>query len=196
MPTALDDGRRKSARETLAPADREVIAVELESLRGQFTQLTQAKDSYGGQLFHPGDPVQMRIDTSVMVTPSPDLQSVTQTIDIGGSTSDLDTILDEMILAVRTGTAAERATQLDRVDSLVNHFSTLVANQGLMVNRLDEQESRLQLSQLASTERQSSLENTDLAAAISQFKALLVNLEAAQRLYAQSSSTSLIQLIG
>ena len=181
---------------TLAPADREVIAIELESIRDQFTQLTQAQDGYGGKLFHPGDPVQMRIDTSVLVTPSPNFQTVAQSIDIGAGTSDLDTIMNEMITAVRSGTTAERSTQLDRANSLVGHFSSLVANQGLLVNRLDQQENRLQLSQLASTERRSSLENTDLPEAISRFKALLVNLEAAQRLYAQSNNTSLIQLIG
>ena len=69
--------------ETLATQDREVIAIELESLRDQFTQLTQVKDSYGGQLFHVGDPIQMRIDTDVLLTPSPNLETVAQNIDIG-----------------------------------------------------------------------------------------------------------------
>lgn len=183
--------------ETLSTGDREVIAIELESLRDQFNQLTQAQDSYGGNLFHTGDPIQMRIDTNVLVTPSPNLQTVTQSIDIGGGgTSDLDTIMNELITAVRTGTPADRAAQLDRADSLVNHFSTLIASQGLLVNRLDQQEDRLQQSQLASTERRSVLENTDIPEAISRFQSLLVNLEAAQRLYAKSTSTSLIQLIG
>tara|TARA_R110000824_G_scaffold20915_1_gene78434 strand:- start:2225 stop:3070 length:846 start_codon:yes stop_codon:yes gene_type:complete len=182
--------------ETLSTADREVIAIELESLRSQFNQLVQAQDSYGGKLFHTGDPIQMRIDTNVLVTPSPNLQTVAQSIDIGGSTSDLDTIMSDMITAVRTGTAADRATQLGGTDALINHFSNLVASQGLLVNRLDQQEARLQQSQLTSTERISVLENTDIPEAISRFQSLLVNLEAAQRLYAKSSSTSLIQLIG
>ncbi|WP_417594003.1 flagellin [Parasphingorhabdus sp.] len=182
--------------ETLSAVDREIIAVELESLHVQFSQLTQAEDSYGGKLFHAGDPIQMRIDTNVMVTPSPNLQTVALSIDIGGSTSDLDTIMTDMIAAVRSGTAADRTVQLDRADSLVGHFSTLVASQGLLVNRLDEQEGRLQQSQLTSSERRSALENTDIAEAVARFQSLLVNLEAAQRLYAASSSTSLISLIG
>lgn len=183
--------------ETLSTADREVIALELESLRQQFIQITQAEDSYGGKLFHAGDPIQMRIDTNVLVTPSPDLQTVAQSIGIGGgATSDLDTIMNDMITAVRTGTAADRAAQLDRSDSLIGHFSSLVANQGLLVNRLDQQEDRLQQSKLTSSERRSALENTDIPEAISRFQSLLVNLEAAQRIYASSTSTSLIQLIG
>jgi len=182
--------------ETLSAVDREVIAVELESLHVQFSQLTQAEDSYGGKLFHAGDPIEMRIDTNVMVTPSPNLQTVALSIDIGGSTSDLDTIMNDMIAAVRTGTAADRTVQLDRADSLVGHFSTLVASQGLLVNRLDEQEGRLQQSQLTSSERRSALESTDIAETIARFQSLLVNLEAAQRLYATSNSTSLISLIG
>tara|TARA_R110002033_G_scaffold46726_3_gene91534 strand:- start:4021 stop:4866 length:846 start_codon:yes stop_codon:yes gene_type:complete len=182
--------------ETLSAVDREIIAVELESLHVQFSQLTQAEDSYGGKLFHAGDPIEMRIDTNVMVTPSPNLQTVALSIDIGGSTSDLDTIMNDMIAAVRAGTAADRTVQLDRADSLVGHFSTLVASQGLLVNRLDEQEGRLQQSQLTSSERRSALENTDIAETIARFQSLLVNLEAAQRLYATSSSTSLISLIG
>lgn len=182
--------------DTLSATDRDVIALELESLRDQFKQLVQAKDSYGGDLFHSGDPIKMRIDTNVLVTPSPNLQSVALSIDVDGGTSDLDTIMDEMINAVRSGTTADRAAQLGRTDSLVNHFSSLIANQGLLVNRLDQQEDRLQKSQLTSTERRSVLENTDVTEAISRFQSLLVNLEAAQRLYAQSNSTSLIRLIG
>lgn len=182
--------------ETLSATDREVIAVELESLRNQFNQLTQARDSYGGKLFHDGDPIQMRIDTGVLVTPSPNLETVAMSIDIGGSTSDLDTIMTDMISAVRTGTAADRAAQLGRADSLINHFSNLITGQGLLVNRLDQQEARLQQSQLTTAERRSVLENTDIPEAISRFQSLLVNLEAAQRLYAKSTSTSLIQLIG
>ncbi len=181
--------------ETLSTADREVIAIELESLRDQFNQLAQAEDSYGGKLFHTGDPIRMRIDTNVLVTPSPNIQTVTQSIDVGGVISDLDTIMTTMIDAVRTGTAADRALQLDAGDSLINHFSNLVASQGLLVNRLDQQEDRLQQSQLTSTERRSALENTNVPEAISRFQSLLVNLEAAQKLYATSSSISLIRLI-
>ncbi len=181
--------------ETLSTADREVIAIELESLRDQFNQLAQAEDSYGGKLFHTGDPIQMRIDTNVLVTPSPNLQTVTQAIDVGGVPNDLDTIMTTMIDAVRTGTAGDRALQLDAGDSLINHFSNLVASQGLLVNRLDQQEDRLNQSQLTSTERRSALESTDVPEAISRFQSLLVNLEAAQKLYATSSSISLIRLI-
>ena len=86
--------------------------------------------------------------------------------------------------------------QLDRTNSMTDHFSSLVASQGLLVNRLDQQEERLQQSQLHYAERRTTLENTDIAEAVTRFQSLLVNLEAAQRLYAQSNSTSLIQLIG
>lgn len=183
--------------ETLAPQDRDVIAQELESFQEQFNQLTQARDNYGGQLFNPGDPIRMRIDTDVLVTPAPTLQDISGSIDIGGgATENLDVILTNMIDAVRTGTPAERGEQLDRAKSMTDHFASLLGRQGLLVNRLDEQDLRLQESQLNTTERRSTLENTDVAQAISQFQSLLVNLEAAQRLYAQTASTSLIQLIG
>ncbi|GAA0466750.1 hypothetical protein GCM10009096_04290 [Parasphingorhabdus litoris] len=183
--------------ETLAPQDREVIALELESFQQQFNQLTQVKDNYGGQLFHAGDPIEMRIDTDVLVTPAPTQQEVSGDIDIGGGASQsLDAIMTNMIQAVRTGTPTERADQLDRAKSLTDHFSTLLGRQGVLVNRLDEQDLRLQDSRLNTTERRVALENTDVAQAISQFQSLLVNLEAAQRLYAQTASNSLIQLIG
>ncbi len=182
--------------ETVSPQDRAVIAIELQGLRDQFNQLTQAQDSYGGKLFHAGDPIQMRIDTDVLVTPAPNLQTVAQSISLAGGTGDLDTIMADMIIAVRSGTPADRALQLERTESMTNHFSNLIANQGVLVNRLDQQEDRLQRSQLASTERQSTLENTDIGEAVTRFQSLLVNLEAAQRLYAKSASTSLIQLIG
>lgn len=183
--------------ETLAPPDREVIALELESLQDQFNQLVQSKDFYGGQLFHTGTPIEMRIDANILVTPAPTLQAVAEDIDIGGgATQTLDVIMTNMIDAVRTGTPAERADQLDRAKSLTDHFSTLIGSQGLTINRLDEQNLRLQESEINISERRKALENTDVAEAISQAQSLLVNLEAAQRLYAQTASTSLIQLIG
>lgn len=183
--------------ETLAPQDREVIILELESFREQFNQLTQVKDNYGGRLFHTGDPIQMRIDANVLVTPTPTLQEVAENVDIGaGATESLDTILTNMIDAVRSGTPIERGEQLDRAKSMTDHFATLLGGQGVLVNRLDEQDLRLQESRLNTTERRSTLENTDIAEAISQFQSLLVNLEAAQRLYAQTANNSLIQLIG
>lgn len=182
--------------ETISPQDRGVIAIELQGLRDQFAQLTQAQDSYGGNLFHAGDPIKMRIDTNVLVTPSPNLESVAQSISIAGGTLDLDTIMAEMIAAVQTGSPTDRTLQLERAESMTNHFSNLIANQGVLVKRLDQQEDRLQRSQLTSIERQSTLESTDIAAAVTRFQSLLVNLEAAQRLYAKSTSTSLMQLIG
>ena len=183
--------------ETLAPQDREIIALELQSFQEQFNQLTQVQDNYGGQLFHSGYPIQMRIDANILVTPAPTLRAVAEDVDIGGgATESLDMILTDMIDAVLTGTPAERGEQLDRAKSMTDHFSVLLGGQGVLVNRLDEQDLRLQDSQLNTTERRSALENTDVAEAISQFQSLLVNLEAAQRLYAQTARTSLIQLIG
>ncbi|MEW4466446.1 flagellin [Parasphingorhabdus sp. JC815] len=182
--------------ETLAPRDREIIALELESLQDQFNKLSMVKDNYGGQLFHPGDPIQMRIDADILVTPAPTLQDVFGNIDLGGSTDNLDTIMTNMINAVRFGTVADRADELNNAKSVSDHFATVLGRQGVFGNRLDEQEVRLQQSALNTSERRSALERTDVAEAISRFQSLLVNLEAAQRLYAKTASTSLIQLIG
>ncbi|MEP3227093.1 MAG: hypothetical protein ABJO01_14035 [Parasphingorhabdus sp.] len=183
--------------ETLAPQDRDVIILELESFQQQFSQLVQVDDNYGGKLFHSGDPIEMRIDNNVLVTPAPTLAAVAQGVDIGGGmTESLDVIFANMIDAVRSGTPTERGEQLDRAKAMTDHFASLLGAQGVLVNRLDEQELRLQESELNTLERRSALENTDIGQAISQFQSLLVNLEAAQRLYAQTASNSLVQLIG
>lgn len=183
--------------ETLAQRDRDIIALELESFRDQFNKLSLSKDNYGGYLFHSGDPIQMRIDADVMVTPAPTRQEVFGDIDIGGGmTEDLDVIMADMIDAVRTGNAADRSDQLAHAKSVSDHFATVIGRQGVQGNRLDEQELRLQESKLNITERLTALESTDVTEAIAQFKSLLVNLEAAQQLYAQTGRTSLIKLIG
>lgn len=183
--------------ETIAPRDREIIALELESYQDQFSKLSMVKDNYGGDLFHSGEPIQMRIDADFMVTPSPSRQDVFGTIDIGGgATENLDTIMTDMINAVRSGTVAERSEQLDNAKAVSDHFATVLGRQGILGNRLNEQELRLQDSDLNTVERLTALESTDVTKAIAQFKSLLVNLQAAQQLYAQSARTSLIQLIG
>lgn len=183
--------------ETLAQRDRDIIALELESFRDQFNKLSLSQDNYGGYLFHPGDPIQMRIDADVMVTPAPTRQEVFGDIDLGGAvTGDLDVIMADMIDAVRTGNAADRSDQLGNAKSISDHFATVIGRQGVQANRLDEQELRLQESKLHITERLTALEGTDVTEAIAQFKSLLVNLEAAQQLYAQTGRTSLIKLIG
>lgn len=183
--------------ETIAPRDREIIALELESYQDQFSKLSMAKDNYGGDLFHSGDPIRMRIDADFMVTPSPSRQDVFGNIDLGGGATDnLDAIMTDMINAVRSGTVAERADQLDNAKAVSDHFATVLGRQGILGNRLNEQELRLQDSDLNTVERLTALESTDVTKAIAQFKSLLVNLQAAQQLYAQSARTSLIQLIG
>ncbi len=182
--------------DTLAPEDREIIALEMESLRDQFIQLADARDSYDGQLFHDGNPIQIRVDNNVLLTPTPTLDAVTGSVSLeAGGTASLTQIMNDTIDAVRSGTNAQRATQLDQLDDVNDHFSALLANQGLLLNRLDDQQFRIEQARLNSAERRSTLEDTNIAEAISRFQSLLVNLEAAQRLYAQSNSASLFRLI-
>ena len=185
-----------ASNETLAPQDREIIALEMENLHDQFIQLADARDSYDGQLFHNGNPIQIRVDNNVLLTPTPNLDAVTGSVALeAGGTAALTQIMNDTIDAVRTGTAAERATQLDQMDDVNDHFAALLADQGLLLNRLDDQQSRIEEARLNATERRATLENVDVAEALSRFQSLLVNLEAAQRLYAQSSSASLFRLV-
>ena len=185
-----------ASNETLAPQDREIIALEMENLRDQFIQLADARDSYDGQLFHNGNPIQIRVDNNVLLTPTPNLDAVTGSVALeAGGKAALTQIMNDTIDSVRTGTAAERATQLGQMDDVNDHFAALLADQGLLLNRLDDQQSRIEEARLNATERRATLENVDVAEALSRFQSLLVNLEAAQRLYAQSSSASLFRLV-
>jgi len=186
----------QSNNETISAADRETIAIEIEGLLSAFQDSLAVQDSFGGAVFQDGDPIEVPINENIRVVSSPSIQTVTDNISIGGgATSDFQTIITNIIAAVRSGTSADRSANLEPLQETQEHLNNLIAQQGIIGNRLDSAKEYLDANAIDLAERRSALEDTDLTETISKIQSLLVNLQAAQAVYSQIEQRSLFDLL-
>lgn len=182
--------------DTFGPIDRETIAIEMEGLLATFNDSLAAQDSFGGALFQDGEPLQIPINENILVVSSPSIQTVTDDIPIGnGATADFETVITDIIAAVRSGDTADRTALLDPLDKVQDHMNNQVAQQGIIGNRLETAKIYLQDNGINLAERRSALEDTDLSETISKVQSLLVNLQAAQAVYGQIEQQTLFDYL-
>lgn len=182
--------------DTFGPVDRETIAIEMEGLQATFNDSLAAQDSFGGALFQDGEPLQIPINENILIVSSPSIQTVTEDIPIGGgAVADFDTVITDIIAAVRSGDTADRTALLDPLDKVQDHMNNQVAQQGIIGNRLETAKIYLQDNSINLAERRSALEDTDLSETISKVQSLLVNLQAAQAVYGQIEQQTLFDYL-
>lgn len=181
---------------TLTDADRAGLAIELEGIAKDIQDLAGQRDSFGGPLFSAGPAIAVPIGNNRQVVAAPNLQTVTENVDIGGgATASLDDIMTAVVAAVKTGTAADRAAQLPALDGALDHVTGLLTKQGVARNTLEQTSDQLAQNKVSLAERRSQLEDVDVTQAISQSKALLTNLQAAQAVYAKVSENILLDYL-
>jgi flagellar hook-associated protein 3 FlgL len=114
---------------------------------------------------------------------------------VDGTPMSIDDILAQAISAVQSGNDASIATALGSVKTGQNHIVVQQTRQGVRSDRLDVIGTRLTDVDLDLTERRASLESTDLTEVISNVKAQLLQLEAAQSAFARINQQTLFDLI-
>ncbi|SIN62727.1 flagellar hook-associated protein 3 FlgL [Parasphingorhabdus marina DSM 22363] len=183
--------------DTYSQADRETIAIEMEGLLNTFRDSLAVKDSFGGDVFQNGPPLEIPINEDILVISAPSIQTVTENIPLGnGGFSDFETIITDTIAAVRSGTAQDRTDAFQPLRNVENRITDMIAQQGIVGNRLESARSYLEENAITLTERRSALEDTNLSEAISRIQSLLVNLEAAQAVYGQIEQRTLFDYLG
>jgi len=181
---------------TTTAADRDGLATEIDGLAGDFNGILAQRDNFGGPLFGSGPPIRIPIGTDRQVIAAPNLAAVSQGIDVGGGATDtLDGIMTATAAAIRTGTPADRAQQLDALKGAIDHMTALLTKQGSAQSSLETARNQLGESGLAIAERRSQLEDADVTQALARLQSLLINQQAAQAVHGRVSQQTLLDYL-
>lgn len=181
---------------SLNDTSRAAIVEEMSTIRATITQLFSQKDYQGTPVFDAGQstlvPVSRGLNLAVVGT----IEQVSQGIDVNGTPMSIDDIMAQGIAAVQSGDDDALAIALDTVKAGQSHIVVEQAKQGVRSDRLDVIGTRLTDVGLDLTERRASLESSNLTEVISNLKAQLLQLEAAQSTFARINQKTLFDLIG
>ena len=190
--TLLDRARElatNGASETLSDKDRATIALELRSIADEVDSLSATTDATGQPVF-PAAPLRLPVGDSLTLTAT---TSRSDAFVVGSR--DIATILRDAATGITTSTAG-RATALADVTTASDHIATVRGEQGARAARFDALRDRLIDSGAAVAEERSSLEDTDIAAAIARVQADQLALDASRSLFAQINRRTLFDLLG
>lgn len=180
---------------SLNDTSRAAFVEELKSIKETISSLLNQKDYQGTPIFDDGQNVLVPVGRGLNIAVVGTRQGVSEGIDVGGTPMSIDDMLDQAISAVQTGDDAALASALDSVKAGQEHITVELTRQGVRSDRLEIIGTRLADVDIGLTERRQALEATDLATTISTVQAKLLQLNAAQSLYARINQQTLFDLI-
>ena len=174
---------------------RVAIYEEMSTIRATISELLNQTDYQGVSVFDDQQSVLVPVSRGLNLAVVATRQEVSEGIDVNGTPMSIDDMLGQSIAALQSGDDDAVATSLDAMKIGQNHITVELARQGVRSNRLDVVGDRLTDIDLDLTERRSALESTDLTEVISNVKAQLMQLEAAQSAFARINQRTLFDLI-
>lgn len=207
--------------DTNANVDRAQIAVELRSIAGEISQLSQSRDPNGQALFPETNTLQIPIAGNLSVSATGSAEQVfgkvateqgdrsmveiltfaANALELGPDATipytdkDGNTMDADGNPLVMTRSEALKAG-LTSVNAADAHGEAQRTAQGLRAQRLDDAKARLASSGDDLKIERSSLEDTDLTYAVNAYQAKSLALQAAQTMFAQTNKRTLFDLIG
>lgn len=184
---------------TMSDTDREAIAVEIEGIAVDLAALSQEADSRGQKLFADGAALAYPVGATISVQAGATRAGIFDAITTAAGPKDLSAILADAAAAIRLPDRTERDTANDvslaELDAASDSISDARGEHGVRATRLTAIRERLADSTLIDKEERSGLEDTDIDTAVTEMKARLVALEAAQAVLAKMSKNNLFDLI-
>ncbi|RJG51069.1 flagellin [Sphingobium terrigena] len=180
---------------SLNDTSRAAIVEEMSTIRTTINELLNQKDFQGVSVFDDQQSVLVPVSRGLNLAVVATRQEVSEGIDVNGTPMSIDGILAQSIDALQNGDDTAIAAGLDAIKVGQSHITVELARQGVRSNRLDVVGERLTDIDLDLTERRSTLESTDLTEVISNVKAQLLQLEAAQSAFARINQQTLFDLI-
>ena len=211
----------QAASDTLGPADRKVLAVEMQGLRDQILSMANAQDSSGNYLFagsrvdqpafaengfgdvtYQGDQTRMRVSVGDQRTVqlnrsgSEAFVRVVRT-DAKGAASGIGFFqaLDQLTAAVRSSNRMDMQRGIGEMDSLQNGTILALAQVGTDMNVAEAQKAVLEETNLSLKSTLSSIQDLDYADAIGQMNKQMLALEAAQSSFGKISKLNLFNYL-
>ena len=153
------------------------------------------KDYQGVSVFDDGQSVLVPVSRGLNLAVVGTKQEISENIDVNGTSMSLDEILGKAIDAVEGSNDTDLASSLDAIQIGQNRVVVERAKQGVRADRLDVIGTRLTDVDINLSERRDTLESADLTTVISNVKAQLLQLEAAQSAFARINQQTLFDLI-
>jgi flagellar hook-associated protein 3 FlgL len=211
----------QAANDTLSPADRQSVAVELSSLREQLMSLGNSQDSNGNYLFsgskasvppyakdakgvvsYQGDQARMRVnvgDSRRMNLNMPGSDAFVRLVrddGKGGKTGvDFFQALDDLVTAVKNSDHANIQRGISEVDGMQQGVSDGLAQVGTDLSVVDMQNSVLDQVVLRLKTTRSDVEDLDYTEAATRLNKDQLALQAAQSSFSKISQLSLFNYI-
>ncbi|WP_313229060.1 flagellin [Sphingobium yanoikuyae] len=187
----ITSARNGALNDTSAAA----IAEELKTIRTTVGELLNQKDYQGVSVFDDGQSVLVPVSRGLNLAVVGTKQEISENIDVNGTPMSLDDILGKAIDAVEGGNDTDLASSLDAIQIGQNRVVVERAKQGVRADRLEVIGTRLTDVDINLSERRDTLESADLTTVISNVKAQLLQLEAAQSAFARINQQTLFDLI-
>jgi len=201
--------------DTLSATDRAAVAQEMRRSLETLVDLANTRDGNGDYLFagdnvrtapvlenppgsfsYTGDngqrQLQISLDRTVAVGDPGDDVFMNIAYSGGGTQSIFDTVYS----VISDFEAGQRApTQLDDIQTAIDHISTFRAKAGARLNTLDAQDNVNQELILRSRETISNIEDLDIAEAVGRLNVQLLGLQASQQAFSKIQNLSLFNYI-
>ncbi len=180
---------------TLTNSSSAAFLEELKTIRTAVGELLNQKDFQGTPVFDDTQSVLVPISRGLNLDVVGTRQDVSEGINVNGTPMSIDDILNNAMTAIQSGDDSAMASSLDGVKTAQTHITIELAKQGVRSKRLDDVGDRLTDVDIDLKERRQDLESADLAKVISDVKAKLVQLDAAQSAFARINQKTLFDLI-
>lgn len=180
-----------AANPTASASDRATIAAEITAIADEMDVLAASKSSLGEPLFAAGSPMAMRFDDNTVFAPT---LSRSAAFEIAGTA--ISQGLRTASTAIATGNTAQIATSLTDIKTSIDHVANVRAEIGINAGRLDRLRDAQAGNSISLAAERSTLEDTDLSAAIAKLNGQTITLEAAQAAFARINRRTLIDLLG
>lgn len=203
LSTSLDRAKElmtQASSGTYSADQRAIAANELRGIAGDVATLAAQKDSNGKPLFP---------ETTALAIPIGDGQQVRATVsktaligmtDSGGGATDMAAMLNAAAdaLGVTDDTARNAATgaSLDAVGGAARQVAELHGTQGLSAAAIDARRGAIATAKPDLADARSTIEDTDVSAAISLITSKMTTLEAAQAVFAKVNARTLFDALG
>lgn len=212
----------QAANDTLSPADRKSVALEIDTLRDQVLSLANSQDSNGnflfsgskasqpaftqdatGRVMYQGDQARMQVnvgDNRRMNLNMPGTDVYTRVVrdDGKGNKTGIDFFqaLDDLVSAVKTSDYQSIQRGISEIDTLQNGISEGLGQIGADLTVVDMQNNVLDQVVLQLKTTKSDVEDLDYTEAITRMNKDQLALEAAQSSFAKISQLSLFKFLG
>ena len=211
----------QSANDTLSPANRKALAVELQSLRDQMLSLANTKDSSGNYLFagsrvtappfvsvaglspqYKGDQTRMSVAVGENRTMPMNRTGTDAFVTVNRTDSNAQTtgvgyfqVMDDLINGVNNSDHPSMKRGIGEMDNLLEGLTMAQANVGSGLKGIDQQTGVIEDTVLNLKTTLSSVEDLDYASAITKMNQQMLRLEAAQSSFAKISQLNLFNYI-